>query len=65
MTALASGATMTVPSGVLNANQSVVMSEVSYSYSSPVNFFIPDAVTFTRKFYLRPRKTAKVAWSTS
>lgn len=65
MTELASGATMTVPSGVLSANQSVVMSEVSYAYSSPVNFFIPDAVTFTRKFYLRPRKAAKVTWSAS
>lgn len=65
MTELASGTVMTLPSGVLNASQSVVMSEVSYSYSSPVNFFIPRAITFKRKFYLRPRKANKVAWSTS
>ncbi|ATQ40943.1 TadE/TadG family type IV pilus assembly protein [Caulobacter mirabilis] len=65
MTALAAGSTIVVPSGVLSASQSVVMSEVTYSYDSPVNFFIPNAVTFTRKFYLRPRKSDKVLWSTS
>lgn len=49
-----------VPSGLMTSGQSVVMSEVTYSYSSPVTFFMPNAVTFTRKFYLRPRKSDKV-----
>ncbi len=62
MTALTAGATVVgVPSGVVSAGQSVVMSEVSYSYDSPVDFLVPNAVTFTRKFYLRPRKSDMVA----
>lgn len=61
MTALGTNATVAVPTGILTKGQSVVMSEVTYSYESPVNFFIPNAVTFTRKFYLRPRKSEKVA----
>jgi Flp pilus assembly protein TadG len=62
LTALTTGATVTgVPTGVIAAGQSVVMSEVTYSYDSPVDLMMPNAVTFTRKFYLRPRKSDKVA----
>jgi Flp pilus assembly protein TadG len=57
-----SGATVTgVPAGVIAAGQSLVMSEVTYSYDSPVDLMMPNAVTFSRKFYLRPRKSDKVA----
>jgi len=61
LTALSTGSTVTgIPSGVISAGQSVVMSEVTYSYDSPVDFMMPNAVTFSRKFYLRPRKSDKV-----
>jgi len=61
MTALTTGATVTgVPTGIVAAGQSVVMSEISYAYDSPVDFMVPNAITFTRKFYLRPRKSDKV-----
>ncbi|MCF8503787.1 MAG: pilus assembly protein [Caulobacter sp.] len=61
LTALTTGSTVTgVPTGVIAAGQSVVMSEVTYSYDSPVDLMMPNAVTFTRKFYLRPRKSDKV-----
>lgn len=62
LAALTTGATVTgVPTGVMTAGQSVVMSEVTYTFDSPVNMVMPNAVTFTRKFYLRPRKSDKVA----
>jgi Flp pilus assembly protein TadG len=62
LTALSTGSTVTgIPSGVISAGQSVVMSEVTYSYDSPVDMLMPNAVTFSRKFYLRPRKSDKVA----
>ena len=62
LTALTTGSTVTgIPSGVIAAGQSVVMSEVTYSYDSPVDLLMPNAVTFSRKFYLRPRKSDKVA----
>ena len=62
LTALTAGSTVTgIPSGVISASQSVVMSEVTYTYDSPVDMLMPNAVTFSRKFYLRPRKSDKVA----
>jgi Flp pilus assembly protein TadG len=61
LAAFSPGATISdVPAGVVSSGQSVIMSEVTYAYSSPVEFFMPDAVTFQRKFYLRPRKSDKV-----
>lgn len=63
LTAYSTGAAITVPSGVIAANQSVIVSEVQYSYDSPVDFFMPSAVQFDRKFYLRPRKSDKVTKS--
>ena len=62
LTALTTGATVTdVPTGVMTAGQSIVMSEVTYTYDSPVDVMMPNAITFSRKFYLRPRKSDKVA----
>lgn len=61
LTALGEGSTQTVPSGLISvAGDSVIMSEVQYSYDSPVDYFVPNAVTFNKKFYLRPRKSDKV-----
>ena len=62
LTALTAGSTVTgIPSGIISASQSVVMSEVTYTFDSGVHMLMPTAVTFTRKFYLRPRKSDKVA----
>jgi Flp pilus assembly protein TadG len=62
LTALADDSTQTVPSGLLTAEgDSVILSEVEYSYDSPVDYFVPNAVTFSKKFYLRPRKSDNVA----
>lgn len=62
LTALGTNSTQTVPSGLLTAaGESVILSEVQYSYDSPIDYFVPNAVTFTKKFYLRPRKSDTVA----
>ena len=62
LTALGSNTTQTVPAGLLSAaGDSVILSEVQYSYDSPVDYFVPNAVVFTKKFYLRPRKSDNVA----
>ena len=63
LTALTNGATVTLPTGLVTANQSVIMSEVTYVYDSPVDQFIPGTITFTKKFYLRPRKSDQVTKS--
>lgn len=63
MTALTTGSTVTLPSGLVSASQSVIMSEVTYTYDSPVDKFIPTPIVFTKKFYLRPRKSDQVTKS--
>ena len=55
MTALAANSSITVPAGVIAASQSVIKAEVSYTYTSPVNYVLPTPVTFTNSYYLRPR----------
>ena len=59
-TALTVGNTVTVPTGIISANQSVIMAEVSYTYDSPVDYVMPSPVTFTKVYYLRPRRTDTV-----
>ena len=61
MTALANGTKVSLPNNLLTvAGQSVIMSEVEFSYDSPVDYFVPKAVTFSKVFFLRPRKSDTV-----
>ncbi|MDB5432556.1 MAG: pilus assembly protein TadE [Caulobacter sp.] len=59
-TALVVGTTVTPPAGIIAASQSVIMAEVSYTYDSPVDYVMPAPVTFTKVYYLRPRRTDSV-----
>ena len=49
-----------ISSDLLAANQSVIMSRVIYSYTSPVNQALKTNPTFTKTYYLRPRRSTKV-----
>jgi Flp pilus assembly protein TadG len=40
---------------LITANQSVVMSEAKYTYTSPVSYMLPSAFNYSYVFYLRPR----------
>jgi Flp pilus assembly protein TadG len=59
-TPLTVGTTVTPPSGIISASQSVIQAEVSYTYDSPVDYIMPAPVTFTKIYYLRPRRTDSV-----
>ncbi|HEY3948677.1 TadE/TadG family type IV pilus assembly protein [Phenylobacterium sp.] len=61
LTALAVNATVTVPNNLLTPGDSVVMADVQYSYTSPLQVVLPNALTFTSTFYLRPRRSPSVA----
>lgn len=64
MTALGSGASATaVPAGFLAANESIVMAEVSYAWDSPIHKTIPNALNFNQTFFLKPRKSTEVLWT--
>jgi Flp pilus assembly protein TadG len=57
---LATDAEVTVPFGLLEIGDSVVMSEVSYSYETPFKHVIPNSIVFKDKFYFRPRRAAVI-----
>lgn len=54
-------ASWTPPANLIGANQSLIMSRVSYTYKSPARYFLPNDLVFTRTYYLRPRKATEVA----
>jgi Flp pilus assembly protein TadG len=60
----AAGAVLTdVPVGVLPASKTVILARASYVYTSPIQLVMPTSLTFSRTYYLRPRKTDSVLWS--
>jgi Flp pilus assembly protein TadG len=59
--AISAGQPITVPTGIVAAGGSVIRSEASYTYSSPVSDFIPVPLTFNEVFYLAPRQSTSVA----
>ena len=57
------GADITVPAGVVTSGGSVILAEVSYTYTSPSSSVITGPITFTDSFYARPRQSASVTIS--
>jgi Flp pilus assembly protein TadG len=55
--------TMTVPTGVISANQSVIRADVEYTYTSPVRYLMPNGVVMSQTYYLRPRISTSVTHS--
>ena len=55
-----------MPAGLLvNAGDSVILAETTYTYHSPVRVVLPNGLNFNEQFYFRPRKSAQVAYSPS
>ena len=59
LTALTAGTTKTLPITVASGD-SVIMAEVTYAYSSPLRYVLPNALTFNEVYYLRPRQTSQI-----
>ena len=54
---LGAGSTVSgLPANMLAADESLIMSEVRYSYNTPLYKVIPRTLNFQDKFYLRPRR---------
>jgi len=61
LTALAKDAAFAVPAGVLEAEgETVIVSESTYDYDSPVDYFMPGVTQFRHTYYLRPRSVERV-----
>ncbi len=46
--------------GILITGASVIVSEVTYTYSTPIGQFVTNGMTVTDKFYERPRRVAVI-----
>jgi Flp pilus assembly protein TadG len=63
MSALAKNGSISVPAGVVTASSSVIKAEVSYTYTSPVNYILHSPIIFSDTYYLKPRLSDQVACS--
>ena len=60
LSALAKGASVTLPANLLTPNQYVIMAEAKYTYTSPISYLFKTPIVFDQTFYLRPRMTTSV-----
>ena len=60
MSKLSVGTTKTIPISV-SSGDSVILSEVSYQFTSPLRYAIPNALTYSETYYLRPRQVSLIA----
>ncbi len=63
MTARTAASTVTIPTGLIANGESVVMSEATYDYDSPVDYMMPSITQFSQSFYLRPRSVEKILYT--
>lgn len=54
-----------VPTGVITAGGSVIVAEISYSFTPVTHYVIGGSINMSTKFYARPRRSVEVAWSAS
>jgi Flp pilus assembly protein TadG len=56
---------VTVPTGLLTTGGSVILVEVTYTYTTPSSYLVRLPVTLTNTFYSHPRRVAQIARTTS
>ncbi len=64
-TAKSAGSTVTLPAGLMTANSSVVVAEITYNYTSPTTQFITGTKVMSNTFYLKPRRVPSIAGPSS
>jgi len=55
--------TVSVPAGLIENGQSIIMSEATYDYVSPLNKLLPGTTQFSQTYYLRPRLVERIGCS--
>jgi len=58
------GGPITFPQPLMTDKGSIVIAEVSYLYTSPTSKMINKSITFTNRFYAKPRRVAQIATPT-
>lgn len=52
--------TITLPAGLISDGESIIVSEATYDYDSPVDYLMPAVTRFSHIYYLRPRTVDNV-----
>ena len=60
MPARATNEVITLPAGIAARGESVIMTEVTYPYQSPVGMVLPGVTNLERTYFLRPRRVDQV-----
>jgi len=63
-TARAQGSAVTIPAGLITTGGSVVLSEVTYTYTPLKSIFVKMPIAMTNTFYSHPRRVAQIKWVT-
>jgi Flp pilus assembly protein TadG len=61
-TARAQGSAVTIPTGLLTTGGSVVLSEVTYTYTPLSSVMVRFPITMSNQFYSHPRRVAQIKW---
>jgi Flp pilus assembly protein TadG len=51
---------ITLPPGLISNGESIIVSEATYDYDSPVDYLMPAVTRFSHIYYLRPRTVDNV-----
>ncbi len=54
---------VSVPAGLIGNGESIIMSEATYDYISPINKLLPGTTRFDHTYYLRPRLVDRIGCS--
>jgi hypothetical protein len=57
------GSAITLPADLIANGESIIVSEATYDYDSPVDYFMPGITRFSHTYYLRPRTVDKTLCS--
>jgi len=63
MAARADNSIITLPADLIANGESIIVSEATYDYDSPVDYFMPGITRFSHIYYLRPRTVDKTLCS--
>jgi Flp pilus assembly protein TadG len=57
------GTPVTVPTGLITTGGSVIMSEITYTYTPVSTWLVKYPITMSNRFYSHPRRVAQVLWT--
>ena len=63
MTPRVVASTVTIPDDLIENGESIIISETTYDYDSPVDYLMPGLTRFSHTYYLRPRTTNQTVCS--